>query len=100
MTNLKVAETILEQLGGNKFALMTGAKNFSGGEDYLSFGLSRNPSKVSHVIIKYDHANDLYGMKFLNVRGIDIKEVRVIEGLYFDQLQDLFSEVTGLYTHL
>ena len=36
MSNLKVAETILEQLGGNKFRMMTGAKNLAGDETSLS----------------------------------------------------------------
>ena len=30
MSNMTVAKTILEQLGGNKFRMMTGAKNFMG----------------------------------------------------------------------
>ncbi len=35
MNNLKVAETILEQLGGNQFRMMTGAKNLAGDENSL-----------------------------------------------------------------
>ena len=36
MSNLTVAKTILEQLGGNKFCMMTGAKNLAGDENSLS----------------------------------------------------------------
>ena len=33
MSNMTVAKTILEQLGGNKFRMMTGAKNLAGDEN-------------------------------------------------------------------
>ena len=35
MSNLKVAKTILEQLGGNHFRMMTGAKKLAGDENSL-----------------------------------------------------------------
>ena len=38
-TDLTVANTILQQLGGNKFRVMTGAKNFVGSNDALTFRL-------------------------------------------------------------
>ena len=38
----QVAETILAQLGGRKFQVMTGAKYFLGGADYLQFKLPSN----------------------------------------------------------
>ena len=38
---MTTAATILEQLGGNKFRAMTGAKNFLDGGSYLSFHLPR-----------------------------------------------------------
>lgn len=40
-TNLQVAETIRQQLGGARFAMMTGAKNFVGGENMLLFSVGR-----------------------------------------------------------
>ena len=33
---MEVAREILKQLGGNKFRMMTGAKNFVAGENYLT----------------------------------------------------------------
>jgi hypothetical protein len=98
---LQVANTILEQLGGNRFAMMTGAKNFAGGHDYLSFGIpSNNMARVSHVIVRYNEGQDLYEMKFMSIRGIKCKDVASFEGLFFDQLQSIFTQVTGLYTKL
>ena len=99
--NLEVANEILKQLGGDRFAMMTGAKNFAGGHDYLSFKIpSNNKKRVSHVIVRYNAGQDLYEMKFLAVRGINTKEVVSFEGVFCDQLQSIFTEVTGFYTKL
>jgi hypothetical protein len=100
MTDLTIAKTILEQLGGNRFVLMTGAKNMAGSSDSLSFKLPSNPKKVTHVMIKYDEARDLYNMKFMNIRGVNVKYLAEHEGVYFDMLQDLFTQETGFYTKL
>lgn len=42
MTNTMIAETILQQLGGNKFVVMTGAKNFVALENGIKFNIGRN----------------------------------------------------------
>ena len=34
-TDMRVAETILSQLGGNRFRVMTGAKNFAATDNSL-----------------------------------------------------------------
>jgi hypothetical protein len=49
MADLTVAKTILEQLGGEHFVALTGAKNFVGTEDSLTFEVGSNPKHVSHV---------------------------------------------------
>ncbi len=49
MADLTVAKTILEQLGGELFVAMTGAKNFVGTEDSLTFEVGSNLKHVSHV---------------------------------------------------
>jgi hypothetical protein len=98
---LQIANEILRQLGGDRFATMTGAKNFAGGHDYLSFKIpSNNKKRVSHVIVRYNAGQDLYEMKFLAIRGVKCKDVASFEGVYFDQLQSIFTKVTGLYTKL
>jgi hypothetical protein len=64
----QAAQTILTQLGGNKFLAMTGASNLLGGENVLSFKIGRNPAKVSHVRITLTAMDD-YQVEFLNIRG-------------------------------
>ena len=39
-TDMRVAETILSQLGGNRFRVMTGAKNFAVGPKGMSLQIT------------------------------------------------------------
>jgi hypothetical protein len=40
---------ILAQLGGERFAVMSGATGFIGSADSLTFKLGSNPKRVTHV---------------------------------------------------
>lgn len=96
----QVAATILQQLGGNKFVAMTGAKNFVQGEDMLQFALPANFAKggINKVQIKLA-SSDLYTLAFYkwNARKLECKlVVPLINGVYADQLQEIFAAETGL----
>lgn len=99
--NKQVAKTILDQLGGNKFIAMTGARNFvySAKEKSLSFRIGKNSKGINLVSIAL-MPSDLYEMKFFKVRGANVKKMQDVEGLLFDQLQAVFKEHTGMNTHL
>jgi hypothetical protein len=99
MNNLETATTIYQQLGGQRFSVMTGAKNFGGTENSLSFKVGRNAGGVTHVKITLTPMDE-YNMEFLAVRGTTIREVKRFDGVYCDQLTDLFTEVTGMHTSL
>ena len=96
---MQVAQTILSQLGGNKFIAMTGASNLGGTENSLSFKIGKNSKKVTHVRIELN-ANDLYDVKFFNIRGTNIKTVSEFEDVYSENLVELFESETGLFTKL
>jgi len=108
---MTVATTILEQLGGNKFIVMTGAKNLLADKNSLSMRLPRNMSKANNLKITLN-GMDLYDMEFTNFNagGFNIKTgktrpmrndiIEKVEDIYCDQLQDIFTSVTGMYTHL
>ena len=108
---MRIAETILEQLGGNKFVVMTGAKNFISDGNTLRMTLPKNMSKANRLYITLD-ADDTYTMRFfkftagrLNKKTFEftedkVKEIRTVNGVYCDMLQDIFTETTGMYTHL
>lgn len=108
---MTVAQIILEQLGGNKFIVMTGAKNLIGDENSLKMDLPRNKSKANRLKITLD-ADDTYTMTFtkykaggMNRRTFEFEEpsekiIYTCSGLFFDQLQEIFTQITLMYTHL
>ena len=111
-----IATTIIEQLGGNRFIAMTGAKDFialeKGG---VEFAIGRNSKKVNRVKITLEW-DDTYTMQFVNYRAPKLvvnnktlsadwkPEQRTVlnevSGVYCDMLQDIFTENTHLYTSL
>ncbi|MBQ3397075.1 MAG: hypothetical protein IJG55_12260 [Synergistaceae bacterium] len=100
----EIAQTILMQLGGKKFIIMTGSRDFTytGGENIktsLSMRLARNKSDANSLRITLDW-DDTYTMTFLKCTPKQMKVIREFEGVYFDMLQEIFTDVTGLDTHL
>lgn len=108
---MKVADIILNQLGGNKFVVMTGSKNFLADGNTLRMQLAKNMSKANRLWITLD-ADDTYTMRFfrytaprfnskkLTFTDEKITEVKTIKGVYCDMLQEIFTATTGLYTRL
>jgi hypothetical protein len=104
-TDLTVANTILAQLGGARFTVMTGAYSYVGGANELSMRLPRNPGKVFGVRIQLD-ANDTYTVVALASKGsvragtLQVFEKMRVSCIYCDQLRSVFEDATGLYTSL
>lgn len=112
---MNIPEIILNQLGGNKFIVMTGSKNFVADGNTLRMTLAKNGSKANRLHITLE-ADDTYTMHFfrytaggwrvnhkagtITEKKEKIEEVKTFHGVYFDQLQELFTEVTKLYTRL
>jgi hypothetical protein len=99
---------ILDQLGGKMFIRMTGVKYLIAGHSkvtdsddlyaYLQMTLPKNQSKANKLIVQYK-ANDLYDMSFLKVsKNLQVKTIEKIEDCYCEDLQSVFTEITGLYT--
>ena len=65
-----IANTILQQLGSHGFTVMTGSRNYINLSNGLQMSLAR-----TKTLAKY-------------------------EGVYFDMLQQIFTDVMGLYTRL
>ena len=97
---ITIAHTIIEQLGGLRFFVMTGAKAPIALESGVSFKIGSNPKGITHVRVILT-ANDDYTMEFLKIRSTAThKLVSKVEGVYNDNLQDVFTAHTGLYTRL
>ena len=108
---MSIANTILEQLGGNKFIVMTGAKNFLSDGNTLRMTLPKNRSKANRLYVTLD-ATDTYTMRFFRYTAGRLnkktfawfpdkqEDIKVVSGVYADMLQDIFTATTGMATHL
>lgn len=121
-------------MGGHKFTVMTGAKNFVAIENGIRFNIGQNGSKANtvKVILNWD---DTYTMSFIK-QGREVNEYTILlkyadkglseqeynetvskaiakakknaepkvpksySGLFFDQLQEFFTEYTKMYARL
>ena len=94
---MSIAQTILNQLGGGQFVMMTGARKLVAGPNWLSFRIPF--PKINAVQITLE-GSDLYTVVFYYVRAGKIREVSRHEDIFNDQLSDLFRRETGLETRL
>lgn len=100
MGSMTVAKTILEQLGGNKFRVMTGAKNFLGFTNGITMKIGRNSSNSNWLKITLN-SMDTYDMEFAKVTRMgEKKSVTEYNNIYNDMLTDVFTKHTGMYTSL
>lgn len=97
----EVAAEILRQLGGNKFIAMTGSKNIMSTESGIRMNLQPNKSRATHLFIALC-ADDTYTMTFkkVNKKTFDVTTIHEVEGVYFDAMKIIFTQVTGFYTSL
>ena len=99
-----VAETILRQLGGNKFLAMTGANNLVGSDRYLQFNVpasltKRKINKVWIELTEYD-TYTLKAYKF-NRSTLECPQIgETISNVYVETLRSAFTQLTGLETSL
>ena len=94
-----IAKTILQQLGGNKFIAMTGAKNLGFTNNGLQMKIGRNSKGITHVVISLK-STDTYDVEFIKMRGVNRKVVKKLKRVYADQLGKIFTKYTGLRIRL
>ena len=106
---MNIPQTILQQLGGNKFIAMTGAKHLAGHPDALSFKLPARFAKDNINWVKITLTPmDVYHVEFGRIlpgnyrKGTmpSLKMIDTVDNVYCDNLQDVFTDRTGLDTHL
>jgi|SRR5579859_6927659 len=95
---------LLQQLGGNRFIAMTGAKDFVAYKSSLAFKLGGGAkNRINRVVIGLAD-NDTYIMTFerFSIRNMTRTSVVIDrrENVYADQLQAVFTDVTGFATKL
>ena len=98
--SMSVAKEILETLGGNKFRVMTGAKNFMGFSNGLVMKIGRNSSNSNYLKITLN-SMDLYDMEFCKLTKLgEKKSVTEYNNVYNDLMRGTFTAHTGMYTTL
>lgn len=93
----QVAEIILQQLGARRFVAMTGAKKLTARPNGLYFVVNRG--KRFEVTLT---AEDLYDVAYSRWNGRALEWVLIEEskGIFAEQLQEVFTRITGLDTRL
>ena len=78
---------------------MTGAKDFSFSNKYMSFKIGRNSKGINFVRIAHN-AKDLFDLEFgfVSVKGIKIK--KKVKDVYNDMLGQIFTKYTGMHVRL
>ena len=100
-TEMTTAQTILEQLGGNRFIAMTGASLFLNTGNGLAFKIGRGAINKANKVRITLNDSDLYTVEFFSIRGIDIFNPRgMVENVYADKLREVFTTHTGMDTAL
>lgn len=96
MTDLTVSQTILSQLGGGRFVAMTGAKDFVGSPDALTFRCARQWFRIAL------NGSDLYDVEAFTINrrtfARNVKQSR--RDVFCGDLARAFTEMTGLHTSL
>ena len=96
-----IAKTILEQIGGRRFAAMTGSKDFIDMGNGLRMSLARNKTSANRLDIIYDAGLDLYNMRFYRKTfskktfECKTKDIETHEGIYCDMLEESVHDGNG-----
>lgn len=97
-------KTIIDWLGGNKFAVMVGMKDLVFAYDKdgyvgirLKFG--KNRTKANTLVVQYNKY-DLYDVAFWRIGRSGASLIEEFSNVYGEDLQRVFTEVTGLQTSL
>lgn len=96
-----ITNTIFAQLGGRQFAAMTGARDIVRDEEAktLRMKIGANLLRATHFAVRLD-ASDTYTLLFYRLRGVNFPLIAEQSGVYADQLQAVFANMTGLRTKL
>jgi hypothetical protein len=100
---MEIAKTIYQQIGGRRLAIMTGARNFVGHDDGLSFKLPSTPhytkDGINYVRITLNGL-DIYDVEYGRIWGLKYKKIREVHDLYAENLMESFRQATGLETRM
>ena len=99
MTDLTVAKTIAQQMGGShRLAMMIGAYNFVGDDKSLMFAF-KGSTKANRCKVTLDFGSDTYKLELFKIGrapAYTVKTTYESDDVYWDDLSRLFERNTGL----
>jgi hypothetical protein len=103
--SLQIANTILQQLGGHKFVMMTGAKDIVALDAGIQFKIPKGKGGINFVKIELNRGRDTYDVEFSRKtfslkQGAKTIVKKKLSDIYWDQLVRIFENTTGLRTKL
>ena len=85
-TDHTIAQTTLQQLGGNKFLAMIGGRAMWNGRALMVNFKARSTNRANALSVTLDD-NDTYTVKFMRIMAINCKTVGEARGVYADGLR-------------
>ena len=97
-----VVDTILAQLGGNKFFVMTGATPLSHTDRALEFKINgRHPQHGMINRLRVELAgDDTYTVTVYRFRKLDYRQIDRKPGVFVESLRSTIETLTGLFVSL
>jgi hypothetical protein len=101
MTDTTIATNIIQQMGGfGKISMLTGAKNFVAGVNYVAFTIGKGAkNKINKVKVTLN-SQDLYDVEFGREWGMKYTKISGSENIFNDMLMDEFETATGFFLTL
>jgi len=100
MTDMTVANTILDQLGGKQFLVVTGSNGMVGGKNSLTMFVPGTKHRGKVKVTVELTPLDLYTVTVGRIKGFEWEEIEKRDMVYCDMLMDTFEELTGVYCTL
>ena len=94
---MKISDSVLNSLGGNKFLAMTNALVLTSNN---TLTIKFKGSQKYNVMIVELKKDDTYSVAFAKQRGIKYDQDKSIKGLFSEDLKNVFIENTGLKVNL
>ena len=94
--NLTLDQLAANTNGANRLVAMIGAKNFVKDTYWVSFKFMRGAANKANYIKITLNGMDTYDVEFGKVHGLNYKVINCIDGVYDDQLFDLFQKETQM----
>lgn len=98
--DMEVATTILAQLGGSQFCMMTGACNLVAVRNGLQFSIGSGAKDGINKVLIVLEPGDTYSVEFWTIRRVSALRHSRHEDIYCDVLADVFERETGFFTTL